>query len=89
MAAQNCRKRKLDLISQLEEEVSRARQHKQSLIAEREELYRLRNEWTSKLQHLEADVLRGLNKNVKDYTLDYTGTTVKVTASGRLGKAKA
>merc|ERR1712004_616897 len=48
VAAQNCRKRKIDLISQLEEEVTRARQQKRNLMAEREELYRLRNEWTTK-----------------------------------------
>jgi len=83
VAAQNCRKRKIDLISQLEEEVARSRQHKMNLIAEREELFRLRNEWTTKLQSLETEVLHGLNKNVKDYTLDYTGTTV------RLAKSKA
>lgn len=87
VAAQNCRKRKIDLISQLEEEVTRARQQKQNLMAEREELYRLRNEWTTKLQNLESAVLQGLNRNVKDYTLDYTGTSVKVT--NRLAKAKA
>ena len=66
VAAQNCRKRKIDLISQLEEEVTRARQQKQNLMAEREELYRLRNEWTTKLQNLESAVLQGLNRNVKD-----------------------
>ena len=87
VAAQNCRKRKIDLISQLEEEVTRARQQKQNLMAERAELYRLRNEWTTKLQNLESAVLQGLNRNVKDYTLDYTGTSVKVT--NRLAKAKA
>merc|ERR1711902_317657 len=42
VAAQNCRKRKIDLISHLEEEVSKTRQQKQILLAEREELYRLR-----------------------------------------------
>jgi len=87
VAAQNCRKRKIDLISQLEEEVTRARQQKRNLMAEREELYRLRNEWTTKLQNLESAVLQGLNRNAKDYTLDYTGTSVKVT--NRLAKAKA
>merc|ERR1719412_3534536 len=87
VAAQNCRKRKMDLISQLEEEVNEARHQKQILLAEREELYRLRNEWTHKLLNLESDVFRGLNKNVEDYTFDYSGATVKVTT--RLAKAKA
>lgn len=88
VAAQNCRKRKMDLISQLEEEVSRARHQKQQLLAEREELYRLRNEWTHKLLNLETAVLRGLNRNVNDYTLDYSGAGVKVTTRTE-AKAKA
>lgn len=87
VAAQNCRKRKMDLISQLEEEVSKARHHKQVLLAEREELYRLRSEWSSKLMNLEASVLRGLNKNTDVFSLDYSGPSVKVTT--RLAKAKA
>ena len=87
VAAQNCRKRKMDLISQLEEEVNKARHQKQVLLAEREELYRLRSEWTSKLMNLEASVLRGLNKNSDIFSLDYSGPSVKVTS--RLAKAKA
>merc|ERR1719412_3148662 len=87
VAAQNCRKRKMDLISQLEEQVNKARHQKQILLAEREELYRLRTEWTNKLMNLEASVLRGLNKNSDTFTLDYSGSSVKVT--NRLAKAKA
>jgi len=87
VAAQNCRKRKMDLISQLEEEVNSARHQKQILLAEREELYRLRNEWTHKLLNLESAVFRGINKNVDEYAFDYSGPTVKVTT--RLAKAKA
>lgn len=78
VAAQNCRKRKMDLISQLEGDVSRARHQKQVLIAEREELFRLRNQWSDKLMHLEHAVLRGLNKNVEDFTLDLKGPGVRV-----------
>merc|ERR1719361_1126241 len=86
VAAQNCRKRKMDLISQLEEEVNKARHQKQILLAEREELYRLRTEWTHKLLNLETEVLRGLNRKVNDYTFDYSGASVTVT---RLVKSKA
>jgi len=86
VAAQNCRKRKMDLISQLEDQVNKARRQKDALLAEREELYRLRDEWTHKLLNLETDVLRGLNRKVSDYTFDYSGATVAVT---RLTKAKA
>ena len=77
----------MDLISQLEDDLSQARRQKQLLLVEREELYRQRNEWTHKLRNLETAVLRGLDKNVKDYSLDYSGTAVKVTT--RLNKAKA
>jgi hypothetical protein len=86
VAAQNCRKRKMDLISELEEQVNKARRQKESLLAEREELYRLRDEWTHKLLNLETDVLRGLNRKVNDYTFDYSGASVTVT---RLVKSKA
>ena len=86
VAAQNCRKRKMDLISQLEDQVNKARRQKQSLLAEREELYRLRDEWTHKLLDLETEVLRGLNRKVNDYNFDYSGATVAVT---RLAKSKA
>ena len=69
VAAQNCRRRKLDLISSLEVEVSHARQQKQMLIAEREQLYRLRQEWSEKLRQLEEAVLRGLNKDTEQFAL--------------------
>ena len=85
VAAQNCRKRKNDLISQLEEEVTRARQHKQDLLAERAELYRMRTEWTHKLLNLETAVRRGMNLG-NSASFDYTGATVEVT---RLAKSKA
>jgi len=86
VAAQNCRKRKMDLISELEEQVNKARAQKESLLAEREELYRLRDEWTHKLLNLETEVLRGLNRKVNDYTFDYSGASAVVT---RLVKSKA
>ena len=70
VAAQHCRRRKLNLISHLQEEVDKARQTKQQLLAEREQLYRLRNEWTDKLLRLEDQVLMGLGKNSEDYSLE-------------------
>ena len=86
VAAQNCRKRKMDHISHLKEEVSITRQKKQILLTEREELYRLRTEWTNKLMNLEASVLLGLNRNPETYSLDYSGPSVKVTI--RLANSK-
>lgn len=70
VAAQNCRKRKLNLISHLQDEVDKYRQTKQSLLAERQELYRMRNEWTNKLLTLEEQVLRGLGKSSENYSLE-------------------
>ena len=70
VAAQNCRKRKLNLISHLQDEVDKYRQTKQSLLAERQELYRMRNEWTNKLLNLEDQVLRGLGKSSDNYSLE-------------------
>ena len=70
VAAQNCRKRKLNLISHLQDEVDKYRQTKQNLLAERQELYRMRNEWTNKLLNLEDQVLRGLGKSSEDYSLE-------------------
>jgi len=70
VAAQNCRKRKLNLISHLQDEVDKYRQTKQNLLAERQELYRMRNEWTNKLLTLEDQVLRGLGKSSDDYSLE-------------------
>ena len=87
MAAQNCRNRKRDIISNLEEEISKTHQQKQILLAEREELCRLTTEWTNKLMNLEASVLLALNRNPETYILDYSGPSVKVTT--RLAKSKA
>ena len=86
VSAQNCRKRKMDRISHLKEEVSITRHKKQILLTEREELYRLRTEWTNKLMNLEASVLLGLNRNPETYSLDYSGPSVKVTI--RLANSK-
>jgi hypothetical protein len=90
VAAQNCRRRKLDLISSLEVEVNRARQHKQQLLAEREELYRLRHEWSEKLRQLEEAVLRGLNKDSEQFSLQLSqdGENIRVAQrhSSRLTK---
>jgi len=72
VAAQNCRRRKMDLISNLSDEIVRAREYKQQLLAEREHLYRLRNEWSNKLLQLEESVLRGLDHNPREWELGVT-----------------
>lgn len=76
VAAQNCRRRKLDLISNLSDEIIRARDYKQQLLAEREQLYRLRNEWSNKLLQMEESVLRGLDHDPQEWELGVsTGAT--------------
>ncbi len=70
MAAQNCRKRKIDQIAQLERQVEEARVRKRQLINDREELYRQREEWASRLTSLEADILQGMSKSSKEFRLD-------------------
>ena len=62
----------MDLISNLSDEIVRAREYKQQLLAEREHLYRLRNEWSNKLLQLEESVLRGLDHNPREWELGVT-----------------
>ena len=83
MAAQNCRRRKLNLISHLQDEVDKYRQTKQMLLAERQELYRMRNEWTNKLLNLEDQVLRGLGKNSVNYSLQLMPHSQQIRISQR------
>ena len=68
--------------------MTRARHHKQQLLAEREELYRLRHEWSEKLRQLEDAVLRGLNKDAEQFVLQLDGQQVRVAQrqSARLAK---
>jgi len=75
VAAQNCRRRKLDLITNLSDEIVRAREYKQQLLAEREHLYRLRNEWSNKLLQLEESVLRGMDRDPTHWELGVSATS--------------
>jgi len=87
VAAQNCRRRKLDLISNLSEEIIRAREYKQQLLAEREQLYRMRNEWSNKLLQLEEQVLRGLDKSTDEYALTLMPNSQQVRLTHRVSSA--
>lgn len=78
VAAQNCRKRKIDQIAQLEEEVHRARTRKQNLLMERETLFRQRDEWRSKLMGVEEDILSGMGRNTKEFRLDFGTPDVRI-----------
>lgn len=79
VAAQNCRKRKLDTIEQLQSQVDQVRRRKAQLLREREQLETERARWSSKLSFLEETVLAGTGKNVGDFTLEVTDTAVVVT----------
>ncbi len=57
MAARNCRKRKIDQIKQLEDDVTRIRCRKLELISEHEKLQAQRRQWN--------DVVKGMH----DYIL--------------------
>jgi hypothetical protein len=72
VAAQKSRIHKVDQISNLELEVKQARQHKQLLLAEREQLYQLNQSWSMKLQQLEEQVLHELNRDVNQFALQLT-----------------
>ena len=78
VAAQNCRRRKIDQIAQLEHQVEEARVRKERLMDERQQLYRQREQWAMKLSEVEEDILVGLNKNMKDFTLDAMAPDVRV-----------
>ncbi len=73
VAAQNCRKRKIDQIAMLEAQVDSTRRRKHELMVEREELYRQRNEWTSKLMMLEEDMLYAMKKDPKAWSVELDG----------------
>ena len=56
IAAQNCRKRKMEQISDLEIEIGSVRSRKINLLEEREELMLKQQDWTLRLENLERQV---------------------------------
>ena len=59
-AARICRNRKLELISNLEDELTRTRQYKSQLMDENHKLNMLTHQWSEELRKLEEDVISGL-----------------------------
>jgi len=80
VAAQNCRKRKLDTIEELQSQVDQVRRRKAQLLRDREQLETERARWSSKLSYLEETVLAGAGKDVGMFTLEVTDTAVVVTS---------
>ena len=58
VAARNCRKRKIDQIKQLEDDVTRIRTQKGDLLKEHERLVADRSHWTDLVKRLHDYVLK-------------------------------
>jgi len=80
VAAQNCRKRKMDTIEELQSQVDQVRRRKEQLLRAREELETERARWSSKLSYLEQTVLAGIGKDLGMFTLEVTDSAVVVTS---------
>ena len=78
IAAQNCRKRKVEQIYSLEEDLNFARIKKKRILSERAELLRLQQEWRSRIAGLETSVLRSVGKSEVTWRLHADMTTGKV-----------
>lgn len=81
IAAQNCRKRKLEQICLLETDLSDARTRKEELVKERVELLRLRREWQEKLERLEEGILGDLGRQGSVIKVNPENLVVVETAS--------
>jgi bZIP Maf transcription factor len=62
IAAQNCRKRKVDQIAALADEVEVVRERKMRLLGERARLAREQEAWLERLRRLEAHILGALTR---------------------------
>jgi len=80
VAAQNCRKRKMDTIEELQSQVDQVRRRKEQLLKAREQLETDRALWSSKLSFLEQTVLAGIGKDLGMFTLEVTDSAVVVTS---------
>ena len=58
VAARNCRKRKIDQIKQLEEDVQRIRCRKTELLQEHDQLLNERSRWSDKVKRMHDYVLK-------------------------------
>jgi len=81
VAAQNCRKRKLDVIITLDEEVDQMRAEKQRLIKERHMIDKEMKEFREKLDHLYQEVFHSLRDD-SGHPYDPSRFTLQHTADG-------
>ena len=70
VAAQNCRRRKLGLISKLRNELDATRRTRQQLMDERQNLSQDCAEWALRVSNAKKMVLNGLGKNPRKYFLE-------------------
>jgi len=80
VAAQNCRKRKLETIEELQVQVESVRRRREILLAERDRLEQERERWSSKLVKMEQFVLGGLGKDIAEFTIQVVDDQVQLTA---------
>ena len=78
IAAQNCRKRKVEQIYSLEEELNYARVRKKEILSERAELLRRQQEGRARLARLERAVLGALGKAEAGWRLEADLATGRV-----------
>ena len=78
IAAQNCRKRKVDQITNLAEEVDAVREKKLRILEEQERLNGQLRLWRSKVGRLEAYVLQRLGRQPGEWALEVVGDEVQV-----------
>jgi len=70
IAAQNCRKRKVEQIYSLEEDLHDARNKKKIILTERAELLRVKQEWMTRLIQMERSLLRSAGKTEKCWRVE-------------------
>ena len=70
VAAQNCRRRKLGLISRLKDELDAARRTRKQLMDDRRKLTQECSEWALKVSDVKTMVLKGLGKNPRKYCME-------------------
>ena len=79
IAAQNCRKRKVDQITNLAEEVDAVREKKTRILDEQEQLTKTLSIWRSKMKRLESYVLQRLGHDPGDWALEVVEENDQVT----------
>ena len=78
VAAQNCRRRKLGLISRLKDELDATRKTRKQLMEDRKKLTQECTDWATKVSDIKTRVLRGLGKSPRKYCLEIANQKVAI-----------